>query len=56
MLHACHGCNAESYKVIQHVTERGSPFLKIGTDYSATDVKQMRTRVEALFETLHHPE
>jgi len=52
VLHACHGYNVESHKVMQHVTEKGIPFLKIETDYSATDVGQIRTRAEALFETL----
>jgi benzoyl-CoA reductase/2-hydroxyglutaryl-CoA dehydratase subunit BcrC/BadD/HgdB len=28
------------------------PFLKIETDYSQSDVEQIRTRVEALLETL----
>ena len=55
VLHACHGYNVESHKVMKHVTEKNIPFLKIETDYSATDVGQIRTRVEALFETLHRP-
>lgn len=55
VLHACHGYNVESHKLMKYVTEKKIPFLKIETDYSATDVGQIRTRVEALFETLHGP-
>ncbi|HPC33533.1 MAG TPA: double-cubane-cluster-containing anaerobic reductase [Syntrophales bacterium] len=53
ILHACHGYNVESFKIRKHIQERhGLPFLKIETDYSAGDVEQIRTRVEALFESL----
>jgi benzoyl-CoA reductase/2-hydroxyglutaryl-CoA dehydratase subunit BcrC/BadD/HgdB len=50
-LHACHGYNVESYKVMKHVREKGLPFLQIETDYSMNDASQIRTRVEALLET-----
>jgi benzoyl-CoA reductase/2-hydroxyglutaryl-CoA dehydratase subunit BcrC/BadD/HgdB len=54
VLHACHSYNIESYKVMNHVKERhGLPFLKIETDYSDGDVEQIRTRVEALFDSLN---
>lgn len=53
ILHACHGYNVESYSIRRHVQDRhGLPFLKIETDYSKGDVEQIRTRVEALFESL----
>ena len=52
ILHACHGYNVESYKVMQHVKEKGLPFLQIETDYSTTDTGQLRTRVGALLETV----
>lgn len=53
VLHACHSYNIESYKVMNHVKENhGIPFLKIETDYSEGDIEQIRTRVEALFESL----
>jgi benzoyl-CoA reductase/2-hydroxyglutaryl-CoA dehydratase subunit BcrC/BadD/HgdB len=53
VLHACHGFNVESYKVLKHVKDRhGLPGLKIETDYSDGDVEQIRTRVEALFDSL----
>ncbi|HQM46837.1 MAG TPA: 2-hydroxyacyl-CoA dehydratase family protein [Smithellaceae bacterium] len=51
MLHACHSYNVESHKIKEHVTGKHKmPFLKIETDYSQSDVGQIRTRVEALFE------
>ncbi|MGD0232534.1 MAG: 2-hydroxyacyl-CoA dehydratase family protein, partial [Syntrophorhabdales bacterium] len=51
VLQACHSYNIESIKVGEAVRERhGLPFLKIVTDYSQSDVGQIRTRVEALLE------
>ncbi|HAJ28323.1 MAG TPA: 2-hydroxyacyl-CoA dehydratase [Syntrophus sp. (in: bacteria)] len=53
VLHACHAYNVESYKIMKHAQERhGLPYLKIETDYSDGDVEQIRTRVEALFDSL----
>ncbi|HOM08514.1 MAG TPA: double-cubane-cluster-containing anaerobic reductase, partial [Syntrophales bacterium] len=53
VLHACHSYNIEAYRVMKHVKEkRGLPYLKIETDYSDGDVEQIRTRVEALFDSL----
>ena len=53
VLHACHSYNVESHKIKEHVTHKHKmPFLKIETDYSQSDVEQIRTRVEALLETL----
>ena len=53
VLHACHAYNVESYKIMKHVQDRhGLPCLKIETDYSNGDVEQIRTRVEALFDSL----
>jgi benzoyl-CoA reductase/2-hydroxyglutaryl-CoA dehydratase subunit BcrC/BadD/HgdB len=53
VLHACHSYNIESHKIKEHVTGRHNmPFLKIETDYSQGDVEQIRTRVEALLETV----
>ena len=51
VLHACHTYNVESYKIGEHIKKKHKlPFLKIETDYSASDVEQIRTRVEAVFE------
>ncbi len=52
VLQACHGYNIESHKVGAHITSKGIPFLKIVTDYSPGDSGQIRTRVEALFESV----
>jgi benzoyl-CoA reductase/2-hydroxyglutaryl-CoA dehydratase subunit BcrC/BadD/HgdB len=53
VLHACHSYNVESHKIREHAGSRhGMPYLKIETDYSEGDIEQIRTRVEALFETL----
>jgi benzoyl-CoA reductase/2-hydroxyglutaryl-CoA dehydratase subunit BcrC/BadD/HgdB len=52
VLQACHSFNIESYKVGEHVQKNhGLPFLKIVTDFSQSDVGQIRTRVEALLES-----
>jgi benzoyl-CoA reductase/2-hydroxyglutaryl-CoA dehydratase subunit BcrC/BadD/HgdB len=53
VLHACHSYNIEAYKIMTHVKEKHNlPYLKIVTDYSEGDVEQIRTRVEALFESV----
>jgi benzoyl-CoA reductase/2-hydroxyglutaryl-CoA dehydratase subunit BcrC/BadD/HgdB len=53
VLHACHSYNIESHKIKEHVRGKYKmPFLKIETDYSQSDVEQIRTRVEALLETV----
>jgi len=52
VLQACHSYNIESHKVGEHVRKNhGLPFLKIVTDFSQSDVGQIRTRVEALLES-----
>jgi benzoyl-CoA reductase/2-hydroxyglutaryl-CoA dehydratase subunit BcrC/BadD/HgdB len=53
ILQACHSYNVESYKVGRHATVvHGLPFLKVEIDYSDADIGQLRTRVEALFESI----
>jgi benzoyl-CoA reductase/2-hydroxyglutaryl-CoA dehydratase subunit BcrC/BadD/HgdB len=53
ILHACHAYNIESFRVREHAkSKHGMPFLKIETDYSQSDVKQIKTRVQALIELL----
>ena len=52
ILQACHTYNVESWRIEQHLNEKhGLPFLKIETDYSESDVEQLRTRIEALLES-----
>ena len=50
VLHACHGYNVESYKVMNHVKSKSLPFLHVETDYSMTDTGQLKTRIQALLE------
>jgi benzoyl-CoA reductase/2-hydroxyglutaryl-CoA dehydratase subunit BcrC/BadD/HgdB len=53
VLQACHGYNVESHKVGEHVMKkRDLPFLKIVTDYSQGDAGQIKTRIEALLESV----
>jgi benzoyl-CoA reductase/2-hydroxyglutaryl-CoA dehydratase subunit BcrC/BadD/HgdB len=53
ILHACHSYNIESYKVGEHIQSKHNiPFLKVVTDYSDGDIEQIKTRVQALFESI----
>jgi len=53
VLHACHSYSIESYKVGNNVKNKHNiPFLKVVTDYSDGDVEQIKTRVQALFESI----
>jgi len=52
VLHACHGYNVESHKVMKYLRTKGLPFLQIETDFSTSDAGPMRTRIEALLETI----
>ena len=53
VLHACHSYNVESHKIREHAkNQHGLPYLKVETDFSAGDIEQIRTRVEALFDSL----
>ncbi|MBU1231167.1 MAG: 2-hydroxyacyl-CoA dehydratase family protein [Proteobacteria bacterium] len=48
---ACHTYSVESFDLGRHVTDDlGLPFLKIETDYTESDVEQLRTRIEAFLE------
>ncbi len=50
---ACHTYNIESYMVRNFVKdELGLPFIQIETDYSDSDVGQIKVRVEAFLETM----
>jgi benzoyl-CoA reductase/2-hydroxyglutaryl-CoA dehydratase subunit BcrC/BadD/HgdB len=53
VLHACHSYNVESHKIREHAKNKhGLPYLKVETDFSAGDIEQIRTRVEALFDSV----
>jgi len=50
---ACHTYNIESFTVKKFVEgELGLPFIQIETDYSESDIGQVKTRVEAFLETI----
>jgi len=47
----CHTYNVETYSVQEFLSEEfGIPFIQIETDYSETDLPQLRVRVEAFLE------
>jgi len=48
----CHTYNVESHLVIQALEKEGIPCLVIESDYSAEDIGQIKTRVEAFLESL----
>ena len=50
---SCHAFNIESYRVGELVqTKHGLPFLHIVTDYSQSDIGQLRVRIEAFIEQI----
>ena len=48
----CHTYNVESFLVKEKLAEAGIPCLTIESDYSAEDVGQIKTRVEAFLESI----
>jgi benzoyl-CoA reductase/2-hydroxyglutaryl-CoA dehydratase subunit BcrC/BadD/HgdB len=53
VLQACHTYNVETYSVKRHVNEKmGKPYIAIETDYSQSDVGQLKTRLGAFIEML----
>ena len=50
---ACHTYNIEAFSVRRHVMQmKGVSYLQIETDYSESDVEQLRVRIEAFLEML----
>ncbi len=50
---ACHTYNVESFTVRSYVKETlGLPFIQIETDYSDSDLGQLKVRMEAFLETM----
>ncbi|MEW9123345.1 MAG: double-cubane-cluster-containing anaerobic reductase [Thermotaleaceae bacterium] len=50
---ACHTYNIESYTVRQFAKEKlNLPFIQVETDYSDSDVGQLKVRLEAFLETI----
>lgn len=53
ILQACHSYNIESHRMDRHIRENyGLPFLKVETDFTESDRAMIKTRVEALFESI----
>jgi benzoyl-CoA reductase/2-hydroxyglutaryl-CoA dehydratase subunit BcrC/BadD/HgdB len=53
ILQACHSYNIESYRIEQHVRDKHHlSFLKVETDFTESDRAMIKTRVEALFESV----
>jgi benzoyl-CoA reductase/2-hydroxyglutaryl-CoA dehydratase subunit BcrC/BadD/HgdB len=53
ILQACHSYNIESYRIENHVRDKHHlSFLKVETDFTESDRAIIKTRVEALFESL----
>ncbi|OIQ11404.1 double-cubane-cluster-containing anaerobic reductase [Neomoorella thermoacetica] len=50
---ACHTYNIESYSIKKLVQEKeGLPFLPIETDYSTSDLQQLKVRIDAFLEMI----
>lgn len=51
---ACHTYNIESYSLKKYLQqERSLPFLQVETDYSESDVEQLKVRIEAFLEMIN---
>ncbi len=49
----CHTYNIETYQIKEHIQDHhGKPYLQIETDYSESDIGQIRLRVEAFLELI----
>jgi benzoyl-CoA reductase/2-hydroxyglutaryl-CoA dehydratase subunit BcrC/BadD/HgdB len=53
ILQACHSYNVESHRIEHHVRNKYRlPFLKVETDFTESDRAMIKTRVQALFESI----
>lgn len=52
ILQACHTYNIEQYDIKKLVNNHGTPYISVETDYSKSDLGQMKTRVSAFIEML----
>lgn len=50
VLQACHTYNVETKAVKRLVNDTGIPYMALETDYSQSDLGQMKTRVSAFIE------
>lgn len=51
-LQACHTYNVETYKIQKLADKLSTPFFSVETDYSTSDIAQLKTRIAAFIETL----
>ena len=54
-LQACHTYNVESRQVKRVCEQLGMPFMTVETDYSTSDIAQLKTRVAAFLEMVQCP-
>lgn len=52
ILQACHTYNVESFNVKRSMSSKNVPYMAIETDYSQSDVGQLKTRMSAFIEML----
>ncbi|MGM0471831.1 MAG: double-cubane-cluster-containing anaerobic reductase [Bacillota bacterium] len=53
VLRACHTYNVETFKIKDFVNnEKGIPYTSLETNYSQSDIEQLRTRISAFIEML----
>jgi benzoyl-CoA reductase/2-hydroxyglutaryl-CoA dehydratase subunit BcrC/BadD/HgdB len=53
ILQGCHSYNIESHRIERHVRDKYRlPFLKVETDFTESDRAMIKTRVQALFESI----
>lgn len=51
-LQACHTYNIETYSIKQFLQNKNIPFLSVETDYSTSDISQLKTRIAAFIEMI----
>ena len=54
-LQACHTYNIETRQVKRLCEQLGVPFMSVETDYSTSDIAQLKTRVAAFLEMVQCP-
>lgn len=51
-LQACHTYNIETHSIRKFLEEKDVPFLSVETDYSTSDIAQLKTRIAAFIEMI----
>ncbi len=53
ILQACHTYNVETYRINEFVrNEKNTPYMNLETDYSSSDIGQLKTRINAFIEMI----